>query len=115
MAVRATEQLIAAAEARRKRAETEKIVRHDELESVAAKLAGKKIVIEKEASEKGKLFAAVSAEEILMAIKKELGLVLDKERFKMGKHIKELGSHELMVQIGQKKVVLIVEIKNLEK
>ena len=115
MAVRATEQLIAAAEARRKIAETEKIVRHDELESAAAKLAGKKIVIEKEASEKGKLFAAVSAEEILSEIKKQMGLVLDEKHFKIGEHLKEIGGHQLPLQIGGKKINITVEVKAKEE
>lgn len=114
MAVRATAELIATAEARKKRTETEKVVRHDELEKVAGRLNGKKITIVKEASEKGKLFASVSAEEILMAIKKQLGLALDERHFKMGEHLKEIGSHELAVQIGQKRVALIVEIKNFK-
>lgn len=112
MAVRATAELIAAASARQKRAETEKVVRHDELESAAGKLNGKKITIEKEASDKGKLFAAASAEEILAAIKKELGVALDAKHFKIGEHLKNIGVHEVPLQIGSKKINITVEIKS---
>ncbi|MDD5289718.1 MAG: 50S ribosomal protein L9 [Patescibacteria group bacterium] len=115
MAVRATAELIAAAVARQKRAETEKVVRHDELESAAGKLNGKKIIIEKEASAKGKLFASVSAEEILMAIKKELGVTLDSEHFKIKEHLKEVGIHEVPLQVGGKRISITVEIKAKEE
>jgi large subunit ribosomal protein L9 len=114
LAVRATAELIAAAAARQKRAQTEKIVHHDELEKAAGKLAGKKITIIKEASEKGKLFAAVSAEEILAAIKKELGVALEPEHFKIGEHLKKIGVHEVPLQIGSKKIGMTVEIKTKE-
>jgi large subunit ribosomal protein L9 len=112
MAVKATMELITVATARKKRAITEKVVRHDELESVIGKLNGKKITIIKEASEKGKLFAAVSAEEILSEIKKELGVKLEPEHFKIGEHLKELGVHELPLQIGGKKISIIVEVNS---
>jgi large subunit ribosomal protein L9 len=112
MAMRATTELIAAATARQKRATTEKVLRHDELEKAAIKLNGKKIVIIKEASEKGKLFAAVSAEEILATVKKDLGLALSLEHFKIGQHLKELGVHELSLQIGGKKISITVEVNS---
>lgn len=112
MAVRATVDLIAAAEARKKRVETEKVVRHDELEKAVEKLNGKKITIVKEASDKGKLFAAVSVEEILSVIKKELGVVLEPGHFKIGEHLKEVGIHEVPLQISGKKISITVEINS---
>ena len=115
MAVRATKELELAVAARIKRAQTEKVVQHDELEKAAGRLNGKKITIIKEASDKGKLFAAVSAEEILAEIKKELGVSLDSGHFKIGEHLKQIGVHEVPLQISGKKANLIVEIKAKEE
>ena len=53
------------------------------LKGLFNKLENKKIVIKKQASDKGKLFAAITLEEILMALKNNFNLVLRISLFKI--------------------------------
>lgn len=83
----------------------------ENLEKIIEKIAHKKIVIKKQASEKNKLFAAVSAQDISLAIKNSFQIDLEPEKIKQEKHIKELGVYEIELMIGQKKVTLTLEVK----
>ena len=83
-----------------------------EINKLINKLQNKKITISKDASEKGKLFASVSAEEILSEIKKNFGVSLKKEDIKLKDHIKEVGESELGLKISGKNVKIKVIVKS---
>lgn len=80
------------------------------IEKLIAKIAHKKIVIKKQASAKGKLFAGISAEDISLALKKSFNLEIASEKIKLQEHIKEIGEHKIKLQIEYKKVDLVVEV-----
>ncbi len=81
------------------------------LEKNIAKIAHKKIVIKKQASAKGKLFAGVSAVDISLAFKKNFNLEISPEKIKIPEHLKEIGEHKMELQIDHKKVVIIIEVQ----
>jgi large subunit ribosomal protein L9 len=111
LAVPATPDLVRQTAERREKMIKEKQSSEKDLDKLIAKISNKKITIVKEASEKGKLFAAVSVAEVFTAIKNDLGATLDVKHLKIGEHLKEIGVHEVPLQINNKKINLTVEIK----
>src|SRR3989338_5046482 len=89
------------AEMKRKGASKEKT--HEVFHALKAALAERGIVIRKKADEKGKLYAAVSAKEVLESLK-ALGFplpdALKKESVKFEKPIKSIGKHEVKILLG---------------
>jgi large subunit ribosomal protein L9 len=81
-----------------------------ELENLINKISGKKIEIKKQASEKGKLFASVTQDEIMEEINKQLQVNLKKFKIKTDEHIKEIGEHRIELEIEHKKIKIIVEV-----
>lgn len=93
--------------------EGEKIKRNKEIKDIKdiiKKISGKKIIIKKQASDKGKLFASLSTDEILTAIQKEFKVSLDNNSIKLKEHIKEVGEHDIGLEIENKKIKLKIEI-----
>lgn len=80
---------------------------------VAAKINSQLIHIEKKASEKGHLFAAISAEEVVGAIKKEFGLILDPKDLKIKEHIKEIGTHNVELVVAGQNIFLKILVTAL--
>ena len=83
-----------------------------ETDRTILKIQNKKITIQKQTSEKGKLFAAVSLDEILSAIKKDLGMEVDKNQVKFSQRLKEAGEHKISLKINEKSVVLKINVKD---
>ena len=85
----------------------EKLIKEEtkEFDFLVNKLKNKKIILSKPASEKGKLFAAVSKNEILSA------LGLEKYKVEINQHIKEIGEHKIEIQISKLRLPIIVEVK----
>ena len=83
------------------------------IEKIIAKIAHKKIIIQKSASAKGKLFAGVSEGDIGLALKEKFNLEIASEKIKIREHLKELGEHKLDLVIDHRQVPIIVEIKNV--
>ena len=69
----------------------------EKTEALAKKLEGQTVEITAKASEEGTLYAAVSAVKIAEILKK-LGFEVGKEQINAG-HIKELGEHELVINL----------------
>ncbi len=59
----------------------------------------KKVTIKVKANDKGHLFKAVSADDIVSAIKNEAGILLDAKSIVMP-HIKELGTYQVTIKKG---------------
>jgi len=70
-------------------------------EEILEKLKGAKIEIKTKAGEQGKLFGAVTAQNISEKIEKLLGEQFDKTWFDEKVNIKELGTHTLKVKLPQ--------------
>ena len=94
-------------ESKTKKAEKEKL--HQEFHNLKAALAERGVVIKKKADEKGKFYAAVSAEEVLESLK-ALGFplpdALNKESVKFEKPIKSIGKYEVKILLGTEEIKL---------
>lgn len=68
--------------------------------------------MEEKANDKGHLFAGINKEELLLEIKKQLNLnfELDPESVKLEKPIKEVGEHEIDIEVGGKKTKLKLQV-----
>lgn len=66
---------------------------------VVEKLAGLKITLKEKVNEKGHLYAAVSAHEVLEAIENKAKIQLDKDFLEMA-NIKEVGTYPVKVRLG---------------
>src|SRR3989338_10159698 len=66
-------------------------------ESLAQKLDGQIVEVTAKASEEGTLYAAISAVKVVSALKSK-GFEVRKEQLALG-HIKEVGEHELVVNL----------------
>lgn len=97
--------------------QAQKILAHkdkldNQWEKISKILAGKKLVIKKSASVKGKLFAAVSIDDISAAIKKTVGIIIDKTQISLaGDHIKEIGIHPATLIIPHHKINLTIQVE----
>ena len=69
-------------------------------DETAQKLNGKKIVLTKEASAKGRLFGAVSSNDIALALE-EQGFSVDKKFIRLEKPLKQSGEHKFDVLFGK--------------
>jgi len=97
--------------------QTHKIVARQEKaasqwEKISKALTNKKLVIKKPVSAKGKLFAGVNLEDVLLAIKKSTSLLIDKDQASLGgAHIKDTGSHNITLIVSHHKINLILKVE----
>lgn len=66
---------------------------------VAAKLAASPLKITAKAGESGRLFGSVTSLQLVMAIKDQFGLDVDRRIIDMPEEVKELGSYEATVRL----------------
>ena len=69
-------------------------------QNAATALAGKVLQFQKKAAKNNKLYASVTAEEIVGALKNQLGYETTASAIVIEDHIKSLGSHTVGVKIG---------------
>jgi len=109
LAKEATPESIAEAEARKAKMAKEAEFDLEKTETLASKLEGQTVEISAKASEEGTLYAAVSPAKISSALK-EKGLEVRKEQIK-AEHIKELGEHEVVINLDhglEARITLII-------
>ena len=94
-----------------KKVEKEIKNKEKEIKKFVSKLENKSITLVKEASDKGKLFAAVTVDEILDTVKKDLNLVVNKAEVSINEHIKEIGDHDVKLKIGPANISFKIKIK----
>jgi len=86
----------------------------DKAKDVLVKLKGLTVEIFQKVSDKGHLYGSVAEDDVIKVIEDATNLSLDKDFIKM-EHIKELGSFEVEVDLGDGlKEVVVVEIKPLK-
>lgn len=73
-------------------------------------LKGKSIVVKAKANEKGHLFSGIHARELAAALLKETRLSVPVEAINLKTPIKEVGSHEIEVFVGDKRTAFKVEV-----
>jgi large subunit ribosomal protein L9 len=101
LAVIATSGNIKQLEARRANIEKRDVARRSDAESVAARLDGKRVTIEANAGEGGRLFGSVTGPMIEEAILAQLDVDVDRKKMDIHGHIKALGEHPVEVRLHQ--------------
>lgn len=100
LGVIATEQVIKDFESREK-AKLRRIEKEKKLaEENASKINSTRLTIQRKAGEGGKLFGAVTPKEIAEAIKRQIGVNIDKKAIEISNPIKSVGEFEVFVDFG---------------
>lgn len=110
-AVLATAKMKEFADARKEKMLLEKEKLLENAKEALGKLEGLKIVLSVKASKKGKLYAAITENDVIDAVLKEKNVRLESNFIKMD-HFKELGEYKVLVDLGDKltqEIDLVVE------
>ena len=79
-----------------------------------ARLNGLKLEIKAKASDSGKLFAGLSAEDIAKELKTQKNIDIAAKRIRLEKHIKEVGEHGVEIDVeNQKRASIVVAVRGL--
>jgi len=85
-------------------------VQENLLIKVLGELKDKSITIEVKANEKGHLFSGIRADKLSELLMKETRLNIPVSYIKLENPIKEIGSHKVGVEVGDKKASFTVEV-----
>jgi large subunit ribosomal protein L9 len=103
LAVVATPKAVAELEIRMKEIAIEREVQESLLLKNLEEIKGKTITIKVKADEKGHLFSKIHKKEIIEAMKKQNHADISEEFLVLEKPIKEIGEHEILISIKDKK------------
>ncbi len=95
----ATPQALAKLEKKKREMKAKKEDEIKAFNELIATIDKKSVIIKVKANEKGHLFKAVSARDVVEAIKQSSGVEIDESTIKMD-HIKELGKHTVTIKKG---------------
>ena len=98
----ATPQALAKLEAKKAQLQKRKADEDALFAELIVSIDNKKITLQAKANEKGHLFKAVSAREVVDAIRKSIGIEIEENHVVID-HIKELGSHKVTIKKEHKK------------
>lgn len=90
--------------------EAEVKIQENLLLKILEELKSKTVTIKAKANEKGHLFSGIHEDKLAAALMKETRLSVPVEAINLKNPIKELGSHEVEVMVGDKKSSFTVEI-----
>ena len=105
-ALRATKKNLESFEARRAELEARNIERRSQAEGVAEDMQGLSVIIIRRASEMGHLYGSVTVRDVAEAAE-EAGVFIDRRQIRLARPIKELGLHEVNVQLHPEVTVSI--------
>jgi len=106
----ATAQVIKDIEAEKKKYEETRKIAEEKLWQGIQKIKDAPLEIKARANAEGKLFAGIDASEIAEAIKTQTEVDVDAESLKLEKPIKEVGEYKIKIEIGEKKIDLVLKI-----
>ncbi len=89
-----------------------------ELLELAEKLEGKEIILEAQVGAKGRLYGSITNADIAAELESTAGLAIDKKKVELAEPIRELGSYEVTVRLGQDivpKIKVTVTAKEIEQ
>lgn len=113
LAVVATPKAIAELERSKKELKVEREIQDDLLTKNLEEIKGKIITIKSKANEKGHLFSSIHKKEILEAMKKEHRTEIGEEYIMLDKPIKEIGEHDIPIEIRNKKTTFKLVIEKI--
>lgn len=77
----------------------------------AQALSGKAVVFKKKVTKTGKLYAAITAENIAEALKEQHGVSVEETSIKIDEPIKATGTHQVLMQMGEQQVMVNVTVE----
>jgi len=86
--------------------------KQEQAEKLIKALNNKAVEIEAKASEKGTLFKAVSAKEIVEAVKTQLKIQISENSVKLTEPLKDVGAHTVTIELLNYKTNLNINIKS---
>lgn len=110
LAEQATPEKLAAHEAMMAREAQARALEREKIETTIKALEGKRVEITTRATEKGGLFKAVGAKDILLALDKEESVVSE-ENILLKKPLKEIGEHAIELTFGDTRARITVVVK----
>ncbi len=96
----ATKAKLKLTESRKEKMLIEKQKLLENAKEVLDKLKGLTLVFTAKASEKGKLYGAITEKDIIDEVQKQANIKLEKEFVKM-EHLKEVGEYDVLVHLGE--------------
>lgn len=114
LAVIATPEALQELKKRQSAAVGEKAVEHELAAKAAGSLAGFTVTMRGRASEEGNLFAALHAEDVAAAIKRDLNLELDPAAIILNEPLKKLGLHQAKARFSERAVAFNILLENQE-
>ena len=78
-----------------------------EAKEVAAKLGGQAVILKAKSGEHGKLFGAITAKEVAVAVKEQLKYEVDKRKIKMEDNIKTVGENPVSFKLHPEVTVTV--------
>jgi len=105
-AIRATESNIKKFEAERKDLEAQNLETKKEADSIKSEINGKTFIIIRSASDSGSLYGSVTNRDAEEAMKSD-GLILNRKQIVLTRPIKDLGIHELLINLHPEVVAKI--------
>lgn len=90
--------------------EGEKKLHHELLMKNLKELDGATITMKEKANDKGHLFAGVHKAELIPEIQKQTRIQVDESHIVLEKPIKEIGKHEIVIKVGDKKASFTLDI-----
>lgn len=111
LAEAATTGVMTRIEMSKKAEETEKLIKEDLLSKNLHTIDGKTVEIEREANEKGSLFAGIHKDEIVKAVKEEIDVDLLPDFIVLDKPLKEVGEHKIELKVHGKSASFTLNIK----
>lgn len=106
-AERATDNAMKAFESRRTQLEAQNLELKSEAENLAGRMTDVSVVLIRQSSDSGQLYGSVNTRDIANAVT-EVGFTIDRKQVVLGRPIKTLGLHEVMVRLHPE-VTLTVE------
>ncbi|HCM43952.1 MAG: LSU ribosomal protein L9P [Candidatus Kaiserbacteria bacterium GW2011_GWC2_49_12] len=106
----ATPEKLAAHEAAMARETHARALEREKIETTIKSLEGKRVEIGARATEKGGLFKAIGAKDIVLALGKE-GSVVPEEYVQLKKPLKEIGEHTVELTFGDARARVTVVVK----
>ncbi|MEI6238111.1 MAG: 50S ribosomal protein L9 [bacterium] len=114
LALQATAGVLKTIDLEKARSSEEKKVHEDLLVLNLKSIDGKTVVMEESANEKGHLFAAIHAPEILKPLQEQTRVQINPENIVLEKPIKEIGSFVIPVKAGAHSATFTLEVKAKE-
>lgn len=106
----ATPQALAKLEARKKALHQKKEEEMKAFDDLIATIGGTVVAVKVKANDKGHLFKAVSPRDVVFAIKTASGVEIDEANLHMD-HIKELGTHTVLIKKGNREGKCTIQIE----